>query len=76
MLQTALVNLHRLEIFWKPVTAHLLEICAHSNLNLREWGTSALTTLIKSAIKQVLTADQLSFCGGNLAVIFFLILKF
>lgn len=59
-------------MFWKPVTAHLLEICAHSNANLREWGTNALTTLIKSAIKQVLTENNnVSFCEGDLAVIFF-----
>lgn len=69
LLQTALVNLQRLEVFWKPMTAHLLEICAHPNINLREWGTSALTTLIKGAMKQVLNGDKLSFCGGDLAVI-------
>lgn len=26
LLQTALANLHRLQIFWKPITAHFLEV--------------------------------------------------
>jgi hypothetical protein len=33
------------------VAAHLLEICAHSNSKLREWGSIALTSLVRNAIK-------------------------
>ncbi|TMS38446.1 hypothetical protein L596_005171 [Steinernema carpocapsae] len=50
LLQTGLANLERLEILWKPVTAHLIEICGHSHTALREWGAIALTTLIKNAM--------------------------
>lgn len=54
LLQTGLANLARLYIFWRPVSAHLLELCAHSNANTREWGAIALTQLIKNAIKQTI----------------------
>uniref|UniRef100_A0A915D9Y5 Mon2 C-terminal domain-containing protein n=1 Tax=Ditylenchus dipsaci TaxID=166011 RepID=A0A915D9Y5_9BILA len=53
LLQTAVANLPRLEVFWKPVTAHLLEVCAHTNTCLREWGAVALTVLVKNAMKQL-----------------------
>ena len=29
---------HRIEILWRPVTGHLLEVSHHSNAALREWG--------------------------------------
>uniref|UniRef100_A0A914IBJ8 Protein MON2 homolog n=1 Tax=Globodera rostochiensis TaxID=31243 RepID=A0A914IBJ8_GLORO len=54
LLQTALVNLSRLHVFWRPVTAHLIELCGHSNIATREWGAVSLTQLVKSAMKQTL----------------------
>ncbi|KAH7729488.1 hypothetical protein AAVH_02963 [Aphelenchoides avenae] len=55
LLQTANTNLRRLAVFWRPVTAHLLEVCGHAHAKLREWGAVALTALVKSAmnLKQV-----------------------
>lgn len=49
--QTGMANLTRLEVFWKPVTAHLIEVASHSCVKLREWGAVALTTLIRNALK-------------------------
>uniref|UniRef100_F1KQN5 Monensin-resistant 2 n=1 Tax=Ascaris suum TaxID=6253 RepID=F1KQN5_ASCSU len=49
--QTAMANLERLEVFWKPIAAHLIEVSSHSYAKLREWGALALTTLIKNAVK-------------------------
>lgn len=49
--QTGLANLTRLEVFWKPITAHLIEVSGHSYFKLREWGALALTTLVKNALK-------------------------
>lgn len=61
MLETGLVNLNRLRVLWKPLTAHLLEVTQHPHSRLREWGADALTALIKSAIfhdhKPPLTED-------------------
>uniref|UniRef100_A0A915MV75 Protein MON2 homolog n=1 Tax=Meloidogyne javanica TaxID=6303 RepID=A0A915MV75_MELJA len=51
--QAALVNLPRLHVFWRPVTAHLLELCSHSNNNIREWGSISLTKLVEEGMKQV-----------------------
>lgn len=60
LLQTALSNLQRLPVFWRPVVAHLLEICGHSNATLREWGSIALTTLVKSGLQSLasITDDE------------------
>ncbi|VDK63054.1 unnamed protein product [Onchocerca ochengi] len=49
--QTGMANLARLEVFWKPVTAHLIEVSGHPYAKLREWGAQALTILVKSALK-------------------------
>ncbi|KAL3981528.1 Guanine nucleotide exchange factor in Golgi transport N-terminal family protein [Acanthocheilonema viteae] len=49
--QTGMANLARLEVFWKPVTAHLIEVSGHPYAKLREWGAQALTVLVKSALK-------------------------
>ncbi|KAL3080285.1 hypothetical protein niasHS_012390 [Heterodera schachtii] len=58
LLQTALVNLPRLHVFWRPVTAHLLELCAHSSAATREWGAVSLTQLVRSAMKQTLAEQR------------------
>uniref|UniRef100_A0AAF5RVX0 Protein MON2 homolog n=2 Tax=Wuchereria bancrofti TaxID=6293 RepID=A0AAF5RVX0_WUCBA len=49
--QTGMANLSRLEVFWRPVTAHLIEVSGHPYAKLREWGAQALTVLVKSALK-------------------------
>ncbi|VDP12436.1 unnamed protein product [Onchocerca flexuosa] len=51
LLQTGMANLTRLEVFWRPVTAHLIEVSGHPYAKLREWGAQALTILVKSALK-------------------------
>lgn len=51
LLETGLVNLNRVEILWRPVTNHLLEVCHHPVTRMREWGVEAITTLVRSAIQ-------------------------
>ncbi|KAG1680890.1 Protein MON2 [Nymphon striatum] len=51
LLETGLVNLSRIEVLWKPVTNHLLEVCQHPHIRMREFGTEALTYLIKAGLK-------------------------
>ncbi|XP_066447576.1 protein MON2 homolog isoform X1 [Eleutherodactylus coqui] len=50
LLETGLVNMHRIEILWRPLTGHLIEVCQHPNSRMREWGAEALTSLIKSGL--------------------------
>lgn len=50
ILETGLVNLNRLRVFYKPVTDHLLDVSRHPQTKIREWGAEALTTLIRSAL--------------------------
>nr|XP_045221483.1 protein MON2 homolog isoform X4 [Macaca fascicularis] len=50
LLETGLVNMHRIEILWRPLTGHLLEVCQHPNSRMREWGAEALTSLIKAGL--------------------------
>ncbi|KAM9311030.1 protein MON2 homolog isoform 3-T3 [Gastrophryne carolinensis] len=50
LLETGLVNMYRIEILWRPLTGHLIEVCQHPNSRMREWGAEALTSLIKSGL--------------------------
>ncbi|KAI7811623.1 protein MON2 homolog isoform X1 [Triplophysa rosa] len=50
LLETGLVNMARIEILWRPLTAHLLEVCQHPNARMREWGAEAITSLIKAGL--------------------------
>ncbi|XP_036362919.1 protein MON2 homolog isoform X2 [Octopus sinensis] len=50
LLETGLVNLSRVEVLWKPVTAHLLEVCQHTHAGMRSWGAEAITSLVKAAL--------------------------
>ncbi|XP_053377564.1 protein MON2 homolog isoform X3 [Mercenaria mercenaria] len=50
LLETGLVNLSRVEILWRPVTAHLLEVSQHPHTGLRNWGAEAITHLVQSAL--------------------------
>nr|CAB3263902.1 protein MON2 homolog [Phallusia mammillata] len=51
LMETGLVNMDRIEILWRPVTGHLLEVCQHPNVVLREWGAEGVTALVKAALK-------------------------
>ncbi|ETE62587.1 Protein MON2-like protein [Ophiophagus hannah] len=50
LLETGVVNMHRIEILWRPLTGHLLEVCQHPNSRMREWGAESLTSLIKAGL--------------------------
>uniref|UniRef100_A0A8C8FDI9 Protein MON2 homolog n=1 Tax=Oncorhynchus tshawytscha TaxID=74940 RepID=A0A8C8FDI9_ONCTS len=50
LLETGLVNMNRIEILWRPLTGHLLEVCQHPNARMREWGAEAVTSLIKAGL--------------------------
>ena len=36
LLETALVNLDRVEVVWRPITNHLLVVCQHPHLRMRQ----------------------------------------
>lgn len=55
LLETGLVNLHRIEVFWRPLTSHLLEVCQHPHIRMREWGVEAITYLLKVALQHKYT---------------------
>lgn len=50
LLETALVNLPRVTVFWRTMTSHLNEVCQHPHTSMREMGAESLTYLIKFAI--------------------------
>lgn len=51
LLETGLVNLPRVEVLWRPLTNHLLEVCQHPHIRMREWGVEAITYLVKMALQ-------------------------
>nr|XP_034192055.1 protein MON2 homolog isoform X1 [Osmia lignaria] len=51
LLETGLVNLPRVEVLWRPLTNHLLEVCQHPHIRMREWGVEAITYLVKTALQ-------------------------
>lgn len=51
LLETGLVNLFRVHVLWRPLTNHLLEVCQHPHIRMREWGVEAITYLVKSALQ-------------------------
>ncbi|XP_050530236.1 protein MON2 homolog isoform X2 [Daktulosphaira vitifoliae] len=51
LLETGLVNLSRIEILWRPLTNHMLEVCQHPHIRMREWGVEAITYLVKAALQ-------------------------
>lgn len=50
LLETALVNLPRIDIVWKSLSSHLLDVCRHPHLKMREWGADALTRLVVAVV--------------------------
>lgn len=55
LLETGLVNMSRVEVLWRPVTNHLLEVCHHPHIRMREWGVEAITYLVKAALQHKYT---------------------
>lgn len=51
LLETGLINLFRVETYWKALTGHLLEVSVHPHTRIREWGVEAITYLVKSALQ-------------------------
>ncbi|XP_063218937.1 protein MON2 homolog [Bacillus rossius redtenbacheri] len=51
LLETGLVNLPRVEVLWRPLTNHLLEVCQHPHIRMRQWGVEAVTYLVKAALQ-------------------------
>ncbi|XP_048486836.1 protein MON2 homolog isoform X2 [Plutella xylostella] len=51
LLETGLANLHRIEVMWRPITNHLLEVCQHPHIRMREWGVEAITYLVQAAFQ-------------------------
>lgn len=49
-LTSGVVNLGRVEVLWRPVTNHLLDVCQHPHVRMREWGVEAVTYLVKAAL--------------------------
>uniref|UniRef100_T1D1X0 Protein MON2 homolog n=1 Tax=Cupiennius salei TaxID=6928 RepID=T1D1X0_CUPSA len=49
LLETGLVNLFRVDVVWKPITSHLLDVSQHPHIKMRECGAEALTFLVKAA---------------------------
>ncbi|RXG68969.1 Protein MON2-like protein [Armadillidium vulgare] len=50
LLETGVVNLDRVEVLWRPVSNHLLEVCQHPHIRMREWGVEAVTYLVKTSL--------------------------
>lgn len=50
LLETGLVNMSRVEVLWRPLTNHLLEVCHHPHIRMRGWGVEAITYLVKAAL--------------------------
>lgn len=51
LLETGLVNLSRIDILWTRVTNHMLDVCQHSHIRMRQWGIEALTHLVLTALQ-------------------------
>ena len=51
LLETALVNLGRVDVVWRPITSHLLVVCQHPHLRMRQWGCEAITFLTRHALQ-------------------------
>ncbi|PAA83451.1 hypothetical protein BOX15_Mlig014339g3 [Macrostomum lignano] len=72
--ETGLVNLKRMEVLWKPVTHHLLEVASHSHPGLRNLATDALISLVNAAVECVDveisdSADETSKSGAAAATV-------
>ncbi|XP_055376967.1 protein MON2 homolog [Condylostylus longicornis] len=51
LLEIGLANMFRIETIWRSLTNHLLEVCQHRHIRMREWGVEAITYLLKVALQ-------------------------
>jgi hypothetical protein len=69
LLETGVVNLNRVQVLWRPVTSHLLEVSAHAHPKMREYGVEAITYLVQNALHYPfdppLKANQVRFWLGK-----------
>lgn len=77
LLETGLVNLPRVEVLWRPLTNHLLEVCQHPHIRMREWGVEAVTYLVKAALQHKyqppLRDNQVCWCPFIVSMIHFIV---
>lgn len=52
LVQVSITNLNRLEVIWRLVTGHLLEVCQHTNMHFRKTGADGISHLIISAFAE------------------------
>ena len=52
LLETGLVNLSRVHLFWDDVSGHLLALCQNPNAHMRCYAAEAVTQLVRSALCQ------------------------
>ena len=52
LVQVSITNLNRLEVIWRLVTGHLLEVCQHTNMHFRKVGAEGISHLITSAFAE------------------------
>ena len=50
LLDTGLVNLFRIDMIWKRLSLHLIQVCRNANPKTRECGAKALTTIALAAV--------------------------
>lgn len=65
LLETGLVNLYRVEVYWKSLTSHLLEVSSHPHARIREWGVEAITYLVKSSLQVEVFQFNLKYVNMN-----------
>ncbi|GMT24919.1 hypothetical protein PFISCL1PPCAC_16216 [Pristionchus fissidentatus] len=58
LLHVGMANIERFHVIWKPLTAHLIEICSHSHPSLRDLAALSLTTLIRAALKTKTSLEE------------------
>ena len=42
---------YRVDVVWRPITSHLLVVCQHPHLRMRQWGCEAITFLTRHALQ-------------------------
>ena len=49
------MNLGRVDVVWRCITSHLLLVCQHPHLRMRQWGCEAITFLSRQALQHSYT---------------------
>ncbi|KAI1287236.1 Protein MON2 -like protein [Halotydeus destructor] len=60
ILETGLVNIHRIDVIWDILTVHLLQVTRHPHSKIREWGAEAITVLVKTVLTNEVSNDETS----------------